>query len=60
MHALRYLNLNSNQLVDLNEVNMDHTQNIKTLELEANLIEFDNVGQFFDFIDVLRQLLLLE
>ena len=60
MNNLKYLNLNSNQLVDFKEAQMSQSPNIKTLEIEGNQLKFDTLSDLMEFIEYLKELLLLE
>jgi len=55
MKKLKILNLNSNRLVGIRQVIIDYTPNIKTLDLGANRIDFDNAGEFDEFLTKLNQ-----
>ena len=55
MKKLKILNLNSNRLVGIRQVIIDYTPNIKSLDLGANMIDFDNFDEFSAFLAKLNQ-----
>lgn len=56
MNKLRYLNCNYNQIVSFQEVEIDFTPNIQTLELQGNQIWFDSPMDFESFVLMLQKL----
>jgi Leucine-rich repeat (LRR) protein len=38
MYKLVFLNINSNQIIDLKDLVVENSPNLKTIEMEANLL----------------------
>lgn len=60
MPRLKYLNLNSNQLVDLFQANFENIQHLSQLDIGRNMIEFDSESDETDFLNKLCKLASLQ
>ena len=56
MQRLKYLNLNSNKLVEFQSFRPEPNKNIETFDIGGNMIEFEAKHEFFEFLSKLTKL----